>query len=178
MVFILIGAVLIAICAAALAALPFRLRGRKVPRGVPPIAAGIALVVFVLWNDYSWYSRTVGALPDRVTVVESLTYTSPMQPWTYLWPRTNRFSAVDRASIRRNDSLPDFVMTDVLFVQRYQPTLQASQIFDCAAGRRADLTDATQFDDRGMPQNAAWVDLEPDFPLLDIVCGADTVPAE
>ena len=170
MFFILIGGLLVAVSAGALASLPYRLAKKPVPRGLMPIIGGISLLVFVLWNDYSWYSRTIAELPERVAVVETFTYSGALQPWTLIKPRINRFTAVDRASIQRNEALPGYVMADIIFVQRYQPTLQARQIFDCADTRRADLTDSTEFDERGMPQNVNLVDLEDDHPLIPIVC--------
>ncbi|WP_099864139.1 hypothetical protein [Pararhizobium haloflavum] len=173
MIFILIGALLVAISAAALITLPFRLTRRKTPKGLPPLAAGIALVAFVVWNDYSWYGRTAGELPEQVAIVDSLDYQGPLQPWTYIVPRTNRFTAVDRSAIRRNEQLPGYAMFDLIFVQRYEPTLQTRQIVDCQGGRRADLTNETTYADDGMPQNVVWVSLEENDPLLEIVCGSD-----
>lgn len=170
MIFILIGGFLVALSAAALAALPFRLARRPVPRSVPVLAGGLALFAFVIWNDYSWYQRTRAELPERVSVISTLTYSDPVQPWTLVVPRVDRFTAIDRASIRRNADLPDFAIAEVLFVQRYQPTLRARQIFDCARMRRADLTDRTQFGDDGMPQDVVWVELDENDPMIVTVC--------
>lgn len=173
MLFILLGGLLVALSAAAIVTIPFRLTGRKTPKPLLPLSAGLALVVFVIWNDYSWYSRTAGELPERVSVVNSFTYSGALQPWTLVLPRVNRFTAIDTASIRRNDDLPGHAMAEVLFVQRYQPTLSARQIFDCEGSRRADLTNATTFSDDGMPENAVWVQLDEDDRLLQTVCTSD-----
>jgi hypothetical protein len=170
MFMILIGAILVGISAAAISMLPFRLMGRKTPKGLPPIAAGLSLVAFVLWNDYSWFDRTAGELPDRVAVVEKFGYSAAIQPWTLVWPRTNRFSAIDRATIRRNEALPGYAMAEVVFVQRYQPTLRTTQFFDCTGMRRADLVNDTRFSEDGMPENAVWVALDEDDAMLEIVC--------
>jgi hypothetical protein len=170
MILFLLGAALAAIGAAALAVLPFRLAGRKVPRALPPIAVGFAVILFVIWNDYAWFPRASAALPEKVEVVETLAEKHAARPWTFIVPRVHRFTALDRTSIRRDEAPAGYAIAEVLFVQRAQPILRARQIFDCPGVRRADLTEGTEFAENGMPQEVVWVKVEPEDPLFVAIC--------
>lgn len=170
MIFILIGALLVGITAAAFAALPFRLAKKPVPRGVLPIAGGIALLTFVLWNDYSWFARTRDALPERIVVLNSDRYSGLWQPWTYLYPRVNGFTAVDPEAARRNPTLPGVAIAELYHVARYAPTGVSYRFVDCNEGRSALLPDEPAFDDSGMPRDAAWEEHGPDHPLIGAIC--------
>jgi hypothetical protein len=177
MYLILIGAVLVAISAAAIFSLGFRLLGRPVPKGILPVVAGVALATFVVWNDYSWFDRTAAELPEQVVILDTYSYSGAWQPWTYLVPRINRFTALNRDAVRRNANLPGMVMADLLLVARYEPVRTATQMIDCAGARRADVTNSTRFGDDGMPENVAWIELEPAHPILQAVCQDAQSPA-
>jgi hypothetical protein len=128
------------------------------------------MIAFQVWSGYSWYERTAGALPGHVEVARTFTATSPIEPWTFLVPRIERFSAVDLASLRSNPRAPGLTMAEIYLVGRYAPTARAWQMFDCAAGLRADVPTTLEFDEAGRPVNAEWVTLAEDDPMRRIVC--------
>ncbi len=170
MLFILAGALLIGVSAAALVALPFRLMRKPIPKGILPIAGGVALVSFVLWNDYSWFDRTRGELPERVVVLDEARYSGAIQPWTLAFPRVNAFVAMDPETARRNENLPGIVMTDVYYLRRYAPTLTSAHLVDCNERRSAVMANEPDFDEGGMPRDLEWRDGPIDQALIANLC--------
>lgn len=165
-----IAALVLGLAIAGVVMLAFRLTGRKAPRWLLPAAAGLSMIAFQIWSGYTWFSRTAGALPPHIAVAGTFTATSPIEPWTFLMPRIERFSAVDLNSLRSNPRAPSLAMAEIYLVGRYAPTAATLQVFDCETGRRADVVDSLAFDDSGQPTNAQWVPLRRDDPMRRIVC--------
>ncbi|MEM7226972.1 MAG: hypothetical protein AAF495_28645 [Pseudomonadota bacterium] len=153
--------------------LVYRTVGRKAPRYLLPLAAGISMLSFAVWNEYSWFQRTKGQLPEQVRVVKTFTAQAPWQPWSYLVPMIDRFIAIDGANIRRNQALPGYALAEVIFVERRSPTVVSRQLFDCPGARRADVA-AAAFDESGLPQDASWTAVAPDSLVFQAVCGRDS----
>lgn len=148
-----------------------RFRGRRRKRLLAVIAAGAFLCGFAfLWNDYSWFERSIGTLPPEADIVDTRNYSGRERPWTLFKPRVERFAAVDDATIERDGAHPGFAIADVFFVQRNQPTLRARQIFDCRSLRRADMTNEAVFEN-GDFRGVVWVSLEEDDPVFVKACG-------
>ena len=167
--FNLIAVVVLGVAVAGSVMLVFKATGRKPPRWILPVAAGVAMLTYTFYNDYSWYSRTAGGLPDTVVVTDAYETSHPLQPWTYLVPFVDRFAAIDRESVVESPRRPDIVLADVILVQRYMPTRVAPMVFDCANGRRSDAVDVQGFDEAGDPIGARWRPLGEDDPLRRVV---------
>jgi len=143
---------------------------RTLPRFATPAAAGLAMIGFVIWSEYSWFPRTVAALPPEVVVTGSHAEPSAFRPWTYVRPFVNRFSAVDRGSIRRNARVPGQIMIEILLFNRHGPTAKLPLLVDCDGHRRANIVDGVTFDANGAATDAEWHALEPDDPLIGAAC--------
>jgi len=148
-----------------------RFAGNAIPRFATPAAAGLAMLGFSIWSEYSWFPRTTAALPPEVVVTGSHAEASGFRPWTYVVPFVNRFSAVNRASIRRNERVPGQVMIDMLLISRHAPVVKLPLLIDCAGPRRADIVDGVTFDADGAAVGADWRPLAPDDLLAGAVCG-------
>lgn len=144
--------------------------GKRVPGWAVPISAGVAMLGFTLWSEYTWFDRTTAALPESVAVVQSYTHKSSFRPWTYVVPMTDRFSAVDRAALRRNANVEGQVMAELLLISRQSSNGSVPVLIDCAARRRGNIADGAEFDDQGRVIGAEWTDLDEGDPLLGIVC--------
>lgn len=165
----LIGAIALGFMAAGLALLALRLSRGRLPRALVPISAGLAMLGFGLWSDYSWAERTQAALPDHFAVLGSHAERSPMRPWTYLFPVTDRFSAIDREAVGRNPDHPDIALVDVVLVTRRMPVGRVAQFVDCRTGKRAQVVDAASLDPASA--NLRWIELPAGDPLLTASCG-------
>lgn len=170
MLFSLIGTFLVAAAVGIFIWAGYRTVGRKSPGYLIPMAMGLSMLGYTIWNEYSWFSRTFDGLPQDVKLVKSYSESKPWAPWTYIMPRVHRFVAVDTAKNRTNPELPHFILIETLLVQRHGTPAKVQQIVDCASNRFADLPVNPVFGDDGLPQNVQWssgVDLPG---LIAVVC--------
>lgn len=142
-----------------------RLVPGRLPRWLIPVAAGAAMLAASISLEYTWYPRTAGTLPDGLAVAESVQRAALWRPWTYLAPITDRFVAVDTASLQANRIEDQLWMADLYFYGRWQ-TVQAVEVMvDCATARRADPA-------LGDGSPPVWRDVGPDDPVVATVCAA------
>lgn len=174
MIWTLVGTLMVGVGAASLVFILFRARGRPVPGWLLPTAAGLAMLTFHIWSDYAWADRAIAELPDHVVVAERYGSRSILQPWTYLAPKVDRFSAVDLDQIRHHAEVDGMVMAVVYLVTRWYPTAGTLQLYDCATPRRADVGESLRADAQGRPIDPAWVTLAPDDAVRRVVCAAGT----
>ncbi len=168
----LIATVFAGIAAAGLMMLVNLAMGRRLPRWLTPVAAGVGMIAATISNEYSWYDRTRDALPDGMRVALTVDEQSWLRPWTQAWPYTERFVAVDAGNARRNDAQPGQVLTDIYFFGRWSPVNRAPMLFDCTGARAALLIDGAAFGQDGAVADADWQTLPSDDPLLSTACEA------
>ena len=144
--------------------------GRRLPKWVMPVAAGLGMIGMTISNEYTWFDRTAARLPEGVTIAIKVDEQSWWRPWTRVWPYTKRFVAVDTAAVRKNDNLPDQRLVDLYFFGRWSPVNQAPMLFDCAATRSAVLIDGADFVGGGAVANADWQSVPDGDPILKLVC--------
>lgn len=149
-------------------------RGR-LPRWITPAGAGLAMLLFVIWSEYTWYDRTRNSLPDGLEVAWSNEDSAPWKPWTYLAPQTSRFLALDMASLRTHEALPDQRMVDLYMMGRWMPMRRVTVVVDCAGNRRADLLEGVEMDRSGVIAEENWKPMAADDPVLVTACeGGET----
>ncbi|MCC1480278.1 hypothetical protein [Roseibaca sp. Y0-43] len=154
-----------------LALIAHRLTLRRLPDWTAPFGAALGMVLMVIYLEYSWAGRFEAGLPEDVTVVSRNEHRVWYRPWTYVVPLTTRIIAVDNRIRQTNENNPDLVLTGVILKERWALTFGFKSIFDCAAGRRADLSEGTTLDEEGILQNVDWFQLAPDDPFLTTACG-------
>lgn len=166
----LLGPIVVGIAMAGVLLFLKRVLKLPLPGWAIPVGAAVAIFGTHMSNEYTWYSRFVAELPPTIEVVESHTTSGMFEPWTYLKPRINRFSAIDANSIKVNPAFPDYAIGEVILVERYVPTAKITQIADCKGSRTADLTATTQFGEDGLPIGVTWIDREAGNPILATLC--------
>ena len=154
-----------------IALIAHRMTLRRLPDWTAPFGAALAMVLMVIYLEYSWAARFEAGLPEDVTVVSRNEHRVWYLPWTYVVPLTTRIIAVDNRIRRVNADNPDYVITGVILKERWALTFGFQTVFDCAGARRADLSDGTTLDDGGVPQGVDWFQLAPDDPFLTTACG-------
>ena len=110
-----------------------RKAGVALPRWIMPAAIGLGMLGFAVWNEYSWYGRVTGQLPQTVQVLETGSGGKAWRPWAFVVPVVNRIALIDRA--RLSDGAGGVLRGQVLFVERWQPTRQVTLDFDCPGAR-------------------------------------------
>ena len=171
MLFTLLGTFIAGIGAAGIVILVYKyILRRERPKVAVPAAAGITMILMQVVLDYGWYSRATADFDKDVIVLRTSEGTSLLQPLSFIIPRTDRFLAFDKASLKTNDSLPGIKMGTMFQVEKDGPTTQILQIFDCVNARRADWSGNMPLDSDVLAQKAKWFDLTSGDPLFAAAC--------
>jgi len=144
--------------------------GKRLPAWLIPAGAGAAMLVFIIFMEYSWAERTRNGLPDGVEVASVSSESMWYRPWTYLRPLSLRMVAVDTRRNRHHPDRPQQVMTSVLLLGRWMPVHEIPVVFDCAGNRRADLHAGVELLEDGSLANADWRRLDAADPALEVAC--------
>ena len=168
----LIATIFAGIACAGVMLLLTRTVGRRLPKWLVPVAAGAGMLVMIISNEYTWFSRTVEQLPDGIDVAMTVEEQSWLRPWTQVWPYTKRFVAVDTGTARTNKNLPDQRIADLYFFGRWSPVNQTPMLFDCAVAQSALLIDGATFAQDGSITDADWQTMPVDDPILKMVCAS------
>lgn len=173
MFFELVATLVAGVGAAGVVMLLNRISGGRLPRWAMPIGAGGAMIVMAIWNEYTWFDRTVATLPEGVEVVSTVESKSFYRPWTYVVPFVQRFAAVDVAAVRRHENAPDMRVTNMVFMARWSQPGQTPVVFDCANNRRAGGDVPFELGDDGTVTASNWQDLSATDPALQAVCNEE-----
>jgi len=170
MLFSLIATLLVGAAVGVLIWAGYRTLGKKAPGYLIPMAVGLSMLTYTIWNEYAWYQRTVDSLPPDFHLVKAYGESRPWAPWTYIIPRTNRFVAIDTAKNRTNPKLKHVVLIETVLVKRDETPAKIQQVIDCQGHRFADLVSNQVFGSDGLPAGVQWNSGE-DFPeLMTAVC--------
>ena len=148
-----------------------KLTGGRLPRWAAPVAAGVGMIAMTISSEYSWYDRTRGQLPERLTIVQEVENRAFYRPWTYAVPFVVRFAAIDAGSVRTNESVLDERLVDLYFFGRWAPVSKIPVAVNCAENARANLADGAEFADDGRLLNASWIKLNTTDPVIEATCG-------
>lgn len=170
MFFELVATLVAGVGAAGVVMLLNRITGGRLPRWAMPIGAGAAMIGMAIWNEYTWFDRTVATLPDGVEVISTIENRSFYRPWTYVVPFVQRFAAVDAAAVRRHEAAPDMRVTSMVLMSRWSQPLQLPVVYDCAENRRAGGDVPFELGDDGTVTASNWQDVAPDDTALQAVC--------
>jgi hypothetical protein len=144
----------------------------RLPRWAMPAAMGCTMIAYSVWSEYSWFTRIQSALPTNVVVLGTGQRSVPWAPWTYPAPVTVRFVAMDTRTISRSEQKPDLVRSQLLLVERWQPTRTVTVAFNCASNMRADLVGRAALASDGTLTGAQWHPVPPNEPALKAACEA------
>nr|WP_321980560.1 hypothetical protein [uncultured Cohaesibacter sp.] len=171
MLFILLGTFIAGIGAAGAAVVFYKfILRRPRPKGAIPISAGVAMILLQIVLDYGWYSRATADFGDDVVVLRTAEGTSLLQPLSYIIPRTDRFLALNKASMRSNDNLPGIRLAELFQAEKDGPTTSIWQLIDCPGKRRADWTHTMPPTMQDLEGQAKWYALEESDPLFEAAC--------
>jgi hypothetical protein len=138
--------------------LRWMLRGR-LAKWTIPAAVGVGIIAFSIWSEYSWYPRVTAALPPEVPVISAPADPSPLRPWTYAFPLTTRFVALDRTSMVTSAENPAIRRAEAMVVQRWHSTKRVPMGFDCAQGRQVALGEGVALTPDGTLTGAPWLEV-------------------
>ena len=137
------------------------------PKWVMPATAGLGMLLFTIWTEYSWFERATEALGPEKIVVRTVEKKQVWRPWTYARPVTTRFIALDSAAAQ---TVGAHVLTDMYLVSRRSDNAIVPVAFDCLLGRQSPLFDREAPDVEARLETAEWGQLEQEDRLLRTAC--------
>ncbi|WP_422377485.1 hypothetical protein [Roseibium sp.] len=167
----LIATLVAGLAGAGLVMLLNRLLGGRLPRWFAPVAAGAAMIVTTIANEYGWYDRTRQSLPAEVVVAQTVESKAFYRPWTYIVPFVERFVAIDMASLQTHPEQPGLRLVEAYFFGRWSPVNKLPVIADCTELRRAALVDGVNFEAAGEVTGITWTHVSKEDPIVATVCG-------
>jgi hypothetical protein len=108
----------------------------KLPKWSLPVAIGAAMLIFSIWNEYSWFTRVTSVLPPEVVVLDGPPERVLYRPWTYVFPVRGAFTALDTTVMQIAVDNPSLRRAELMEVRRWTSTVRFPVSFDCAAKRR------------------------------------------
>lgn len=140
------------------------LTGRRLPRWIVPVGAGAAMLIAGIATEYSWYGRTAQSARDKgLSIAQTVENSALWRPWTYIYPLTDRFVAVDTASPLKNTETEGLYLVKLYFYGRWRSNQIVQVMVDCTGYRRADPV-------LGDGSPPLWRDVGPDDPVVRTVC--------
>ncbi|WP_368184289.1 hypothetical protein [Aestuariibius sp. HNIBRBA575] len=151
-----------------------RLLGGRLAKWVMPVAAGCAMIAATISLEYGWFERTERALADGLTVASTASDAALFRPWTFFYPMTSSFVAVDVDSVLRNQEQPDFAIAQTYLYRRWAALQVVPALVDCAQGRLSPLANVQAFLADGSMDNMTWAALGTDDPVVSTICTGGT----
>ncbi|MBW0149537.1 hypothetical protein [Marinobacter arenosus] len=81
----------------------------RAPKWIIPVFAGMGMLGYLIYGEYTWYDHKKTLLPDEAVVVNTESDSILWRPWTFVFPYVTAFSTVDTKSISHDTSNSDIV---------------------------------------------------------------------
>lgn len=81
----------------------------KAPKWFVPVFAGIGMLGYLIYGEYTWYDHKQTLLPTEAVVVSTESKGIFWRPWSLAYPYVTSFSTVDTDSIARDTSNPNIL---------------------------------------------------------------------
>lgn len=114
MIWHLIAAVFAGLAAAGIGLILRLISGKRLPRWIVPVFAGLGMLGYQIYNEYNWFEYKQQQLPPSAEVVSVEKGQMFWRPWTFAFPMTKAFTIVDLDNLavsRGDDSrLVEFIL--------------------------------------------------------------------
>lgn len=137
-----------------------------------PIAAGVGMLAFQIYSEYTWFDHQKTLLPAGVEVVRTAEQTAFWRPWSYVFPQTLRFIAADLNNASHNEHNPDLIRLDLYLFERRMAARKVITVIHCRQHARADYHPQLQLPTPSEPLSREWYKLESKDPMLR-ACNSD-----
>ena len=112
-------------------ALILRFLLKKSPKWLVPVFAGLGVLGFQVYDEYTWASHTQSRLPKDSVVVAQIPHTAFYKPWSYIKPQVLQFVVADKAGVQSNHDNPHIKKVPLYFFQRRMKAYQHTILIDC-----------------------------------------------
>jgi hypothetical protein len=143
---------------------------KRLPLGVIPVSAGIAMLAATVATEYGWYPNVLRTMAPDLVIISQREQQAWYQPWTFVQPWVRGFIGYSPAETIETAEGSGIFVVQLRRQERWQPQMVLPNIVDCDTGRRAEILPDTAFSDTGEPTNVTWRDVSADDPILSTVC--------
>lgn len=123
-------------------ALSLRLLFKKLPRWIVPAAAGLGMMGFQVFSEYTWFEHTKSRLPEGVWVVATHAEPAFYKPWSYAKPPILKFVAVEGV---KEPMVGDIKKANLYFFERRMAAQHTQILVDCKHQLQSDFSDAPKW---------------------------------
>ena len=166
----LIAAVIAAVGMGGIALGLRKMTRNALPSWIVPVFAGVGLLSYAIWSEYDWFRRVSTGLPEGVVVAWQAEEPTALRPWTFVFPFTNRFVAVDTRGVVQHPQAQNLAMARTFTFARWQPTRDGFLVVDCEGHRQVPLVDGMEITDEGELKGAEWISVPADDAFQQVVC--------
>ena len=167
MIWNLVATVFAGLGAAGIALILRVLSRKKLPKWIIPVFAGLGMLSYQIYTEYTWYDFKRSQLPAGAEVVEVETDSMIWRPWTYLKPMAVGFTVIDTNTLSDTLVEGDRVMEFVRyrFEKSYVDQVRSHiQLLNCASLEMVELNEKRQ------PEMGSLQQLSSDDPLYQRLC--------
>jgi hypothetical protein len=147
---------------------------QRLPKGIIPVCAGLAMLAATVSLEYSWQDGTRATMPSDLVIISTREQQAWYQPWTLIRPWVRGYISFAPSENAQTAPGSGITVVQLRIQERWQPQVIRPALVDCANARWADLDPSTEFDAAGQPINAAWRETGPTDPIVTAVCGGET----
>lgn len=140
---------------------------KRAPKWLIPVFAGLGMMAYQVYIEYTWFDHMKSRLPQEAVVVSTQSESTWWRPWSYVMPQITSFTVLDRKSIRRDTAGQDEVVRFVLYRFRHTYGGRVSEGVYLANCNNGELVPISP---EGKPQVDQMRKLEPDNTLRQSVC--------
>lgn len=143
-------------------ALILRMLCHKLPKWLIPAAAGLGMLAFQIFSEYTWYGHTRSLMPSESKVVAEIPEKAFYKPWSYVKPQILKFVAVDTANILTVDQEKNIRRANLYFFERRMSVRTLPVWIDCRNRLQSDIAE---------PQKQIWGKTAYTENIAAAVCG-------
>lgn len=138
MIWHLLAVFIFGICAGSLAFLFIKLSRNRLPKWLIPVFAGIAMLSYLAYYDYTWFDFKRSQLPAESVVVEEGRASNFFRPWSYAVPPVSSFVVLDgnvKESQQQGQRLVEYIRYE--FINDATERLESQPyVLNCTTGEQ------------------------------------------
>ncbi|NWO09207.1 hypothetical protein HLV40_02080 [Chromohalobacter salexigens] len=168
MIWQLIAVIFAGLGAAGIGLILRQLSGKRLPRWIVPALAGVGMLSYQIYYEYSWLATKQQQLPDSAEVVDVEYDSMFWRPWTYLYPLPVAFEVIDRDHLRTTEAHDQRMVEFILYRFEKQVTDRVTHqtyLMNCSEREWVPL-----IGDERQPDASALHDIGTETPLYQTLC--------